>query len=70
MNINFSKQETRVLQLLHEGLLSKDIAEQMQISQKTVSCYKRRIKDKLNLNDRNDYQIVTEALKDLKAWNE
>lgn len=45
-----SNQELMVLQYLAMGLSNKEIAERMLLSNKTVSTYKTRIQQKLNLN--------------------
>ncbi len=45
-----SNQELMVLQYLASGLSNKDIAERMLLSNKTVSTYKTRIQQKLNLD--------------------
>ncbi|MDH4555999.1 response regulator transcription factor [Pseudomonas sp. BN417] len=45
-----SNQELMVLQHLASGLSNKDIAERMLLSNKTVSTYKARIQQKLNLD--------------------
>lgn len=44
-----SNQELMVLQYLASGLGNKEIAERMLLSNKTVSTYKSRIQQKLNL---------------------
>ncbi len=45
-----SNRELVVLQCLAQGMLNKDIAERMLISDKTVSTYKARLLLKLNMN--------------------
>ncbi|WP_445177504.1 response regulator [Pseudomonas sp. McL0111] len=45
-----SVREYRVMQQLVQGLNNKEIADSMQLSNKTVSTYKKRLFDKLNVN--------------------
>jgi two-component system, NarL family, response regulator EvgA len=47
---NITNRELMVLQHLTEGMLNKDIAKRMLISEKTVSTYKTRLLRKLNAN--------------------
>ena len=47
---NLGNREMVVLECLAEGMLNKDIAERMLISEKTVSTYKTRLLIKLNMN--------------------
>lgn len=44
-----SVREYRVMEQLVQGMRNKDIAEEMQLSEKTISTYKCRILEKLNL---------------------
>lgn len=46
-----STREREVLELLGQGLGSKDIAEQLILSRKTVETFRSHIKEKLNLRD-------------------
>ncbi|SFH62069.1 two component transcriptional regulator, LuxR family [Collimonas sp. OK307] len=47
---SLSNREMVVLQYLAQGMLNKDIAERMLLSDKTVSTYKTRLLIKLNMN--------------------
>ncbi|WP_050476251.1 response regulator transcription factor [Herbaspirillum rhizosphaerae] len=47
---NLSNREMEVLQCLAQGMLNRDIAERMLISDKTVSTYKTRLLLKLNMS--------------------
>lgn len=61
--IKFSKRETEVLKCLKDGMKGKTIAETLDIDQKTVSTYKARAAQKLQLtSESNDYVIVTKAI--------
>lgn len=55
-----SERETQVLKLVAEGFSSRDIAEQILVSVKTVETYRRRFAEKLGLESRAD--IVRYAL--------
>jgi two-component system response regulator NreC len=55
-----SERETQVLKLVAEGFSSRDIAEQIFVSVKTVETYRRRFAEKLGLATRAD--IVRYAL--------
>jgi two-component system, NarL family, response regulator NreC len=55
-----SERETQVLKLVAEGFSSREIAEQILISTKTVETYRRRFAEKLGLESRAD--IVRYAL--------
>jgi two-component system, NarL family, response regulator NreC len=55
-----SERETQVLKLVAEGFSSRDIAEQIFVSVKTVETYRRRFAEKLGLETRAD--IVRYAL--------
>ncbi|MFK0090585.1 LuxR C-terminal-related transcriptional regulator [Pseudomonas sp. NPDC090755] len=54
-----SGRELTVLQMLSQGLNNKDIAEQLSLSYKTVSTYKARLHQKLNVG--NDFQLLEVA---------
>jgi two-component system, NarL family, response regulator NreC len=55
-----SEREAQVLKLVAEGFSSRDIAEQIYVSVKTVETYRRRFAEKLGLETRAD--IVRYAL--------
>jgi two-component system response regulator NreC len=55
-----SDRERQVLKLVAEGFSSRDIAEQIFVSVKTVETYRRRLAEKLGLESRAD--IVRYAL--------
>lgn len=57
-----SDRELQVLQLIASGKTVKDIAEEMSLSVKTISTYRSRILEKLNL--RNNAEITYYALKE------
>lgn len=48
---SLSSRESAVMKLLLQGKSNRDIADVLSISDKTVSTYKRRILDKLNVNN-------------------
>jgi len=54
-----SGRELTVLQMLSQGLSNKDIADQLSLSYKTVSTYKARLHQKLNVG--NDFQLLEVA---------
>ena len=51
-----SPRENEVYKLLVKGVMNKQIAFDLGISGKTISTYKRRILDKLGLE--NDYELL------------
>ena len=55
-----SERERQVLKLVAEGFSSREIADQLSISTKTVEAYRARFADKLGLRSRA--QIVQYAL--------
>ena len=55
-----SERETQVLKLVAEGFSSREVAEQIYVSTKTVETYRRRFVEKLGLESRAD--IVRYAL--------
>jgi len=48
---NLTKREIEIVLLIREGLKSKDIAEKLFISYKTVSNHRLTIKEKLGFSD-------------------
>lgn len=59
-----SDRELEVFQLLGRGLTTRQVAEQLNISMKTVQAFAARIKDKLNLAN------ATELLREAIRWQE
>jgi DNA-binding NarL/FixJ family response regulator len=55
-----SDRELEVFRLLGTGLETRQVAEQMKLSIKTVQCYSARIKEKLGVN--NASQLMREAV--------
>lgn len=51
-----SKRETQVLELIKDGMLSKEIAEKLFISVHTVNTHRQRILEKLNVT--NSYEAI------------
>lgn len=58
-----SKREQQVLELLAQGYLCKEIADQLEISQNTVDTYRRRIYEKLHVHSRAQATAVYVKLK-------
>lgn len=46
---SLSDREITVLRQLAQGRSNKEIGEDLALSNKTISCYKRRVMDKLNV---------------------
>lgn len=61
-----SHREFEVYTLLVSGMSSKEIAEQLELSQKTISTYRTRILDKLSLS--NTTQLIHFALQDTLGY--
>jgi DNA-binding NarL/FixJ family response regulator len=59
-----SDRELEVFEMLGQGQGTRQIAESLRVSVKTVQAYCARIKDKLNLNS------ATELLREAIRWNE
>jgi DNA-binding NarL/FixJ family response regulator len=57
----FTPQEKRIIELCHEGLLAKEIAELLKISPRTVEAHKTNIFAKLGIN--NTTEMIKYALK-------
>ncbi|MFQ5570342.1 MAG: response regulator [Rhodothermales bacterium] len=53
-DVVLSRQELNVYELIGRGRSTREIAEQLHISPKTVDSYRRRIKDKLSLSERTE----------------
>ena len=51
---NLSDREFEILKMIAKGLTAKAIAADLMISPKTVSTYRRRILDKLDLHNNSD----------------
>ena len=57
---SLSDRELEVFQLVSGGLSTHDIAEQLHLSKKTVSCYQQNIRRKLNL--KNAAELIRHAV--------
>jgi DNA-binding NarL/FixJ family response regulator len=57
--IDLNDRERRILQLLHKGFISKQIAEEMCLSVKTVDTYRERLLEKTRT--RNVAQLISFA---------
>ena len=57
---NLSAREIEILSFLAAGLRNADIAEKLELSQKTVSTYKSRLMKKLELNDQEALKAFME----------
>ena len=63
MNKKLSKRETEVLFHLRKGIRAGEVAEIMQINQRTIGTYLRRVKDKLGLDlHTNLYKLIQTAI--------
>lgn len=60
----FSDRELEVFELLGQGIGTRQIAETLRVSVKTIQTYCARIKEKLNLSS------ATELLREAICWNE
>lgn len=61
-----SNREKEIMNFLIKGDRIKDIANQLDLDQKTVSTYYKRIKVKLNLNiEANTYLVVKTYLQEI-----
>src|SRR3984957_7746788 len=58
-----SPQETRLLDLIAEGMTNREIAEAMFLSEKTVKNYMTGLLAKLNMNSRTEAEIYATKLK-------
>ncbi|CAE6953747.1 response regulator transcription factor [Vibrio campbellii] len=58
---SLSSRESAVMKLLLQGKSNRDIADVLSISDKTVSTYKRRVLDKLNVNNIIELAKVVET---------
>lgn len=61
--VKLSKREYQILCLMKEGLLNKQIAKRLGISEKTVSTYISRMRLKMGINQVNAYYMVAHAIK-------
>jgi DNA-binding NarL/FixJ family response regulator len=61
---SFSDRELEVFQMLGEGLGTRQIAEKLKVSIKTVQVYCARMKEKMNVGS------ATELLREAIRWNE
>jgi DNA-binding NarL/FixJ family response regulator len=57
---HLSEQEKRVSELVKEGLINKEIAERMELSEKTVRNYLNRIFSKLHISRRAQLAVLCE----------
>jgi DNA-binding NarL/FixJ family response regulator len=57
VRVDLTCQETRLIQLLKEGLTSKEIADEMGLSFNTINTYRERLLDKTKTN--NVAQLIT-----------
>lgn len=64
---SLSKREFEVYSLIATGITSKEIAEKLGLSQKTVSTYRTRILEKLSLS--NTTQLIQYSLQDTIGTN-
>ena len=60
-----SDRELEVFQLIGQGMGTREVAEKLHLSMKTVSCYRQNIKTKLNLQSANE--LVRHAIHWAKA---
>ncbi|MBQ4198049.1 MAG: helix-turn-helix transcriptional regulator [Bacteroidales bacterium] len=59
-NIQLSKKETRILQLIAEGKTSPQIADLMCLSLNTIKWYRKKLKSKLDAS--NPAQMIRKAI--------
>jgi len=60
-NIELSKREKNVLKLVCDGLLDKEIANEMSCSVKTIEYYKRNLRNKFEVT--NTQELIVKAIK-------
>ena len=61
-----SPRESQVLLKMKDGLMVKQIAFDMNLSPKTISTYKRRILDKLKIDNEWDLAVCVSKLEGMK----
>ncbi len=61
MNSNLTKREIEIIENVSEGYCSKEIADNLYISIRTVETHRKNIKQKLGFN--NFYSVLTYAFK-------
>jgi|WetSurMetagenome_2_1015567.scaffolds.fasta_scaffold16178_3 DNA-binding CsgD family transcriptional regulator/PAS domain-containing protein len=61
INVSLSKRETQILQMVKDGLLSKEISSNLNISLNTVNTHRQRVLEKLGAN--NSIEAVVFASK-------
>lgn len=59
--LELSQRELQIAELISSGVRSKDVADMLNISPKTINTYKTRIYDKLNVS--NDVELALSAVK-------
>ena len=64
--MNLSPRESQVLLKMKDGLMVKQIAYDLSLSPKTVSTYKRRILEKLNIKSEWELAIYVSNLEGMK----
>ena len=64
--MNLSPRESQVLLKMKDGLMVKQIAYDLSLSPKTVSTYKRRILEKLNIESEWELAVYVSNLEGMK----
>ena len=64
--MNLSPRESQVLLKMKDGLMVKQIAYDLSLSPKTVSTYKRRILEKLNIKSEWELAVYVSNLEGMK----
>ena len=65
-----TQRENQVLQLLSEGLMNKEIAYKLRLTEKTVKHYMTELMQKLNVRNRVEAVLIARKRIDAKAANE
>ncbi|NJO88834.1 MAG: response regulator transcription factor [Chloroflexia bacterium] len=60
-DFDLTQREYETLKLICNGLLTKDIADKLKVSSRTIEGYKKRIMDKLEVSNTN--QLIIKAIK-------